>query len=116
MYLVYNEFKSVIAQRVVVEKLLAHPQAWVAGDDRAGRDDGRAEGSRGTGSEQRGRLVNEPEESGCRQEAKNFGTAEVDYIYDQEPEQSVRHLLPRYVTTQIYHALLESSAASTPRA
>ncbi len=47
------------------------------------------------------------------QEAKNFGTAEVDYLYDQEPAELFRHLLPRYVTTQIYHALLESSARNT---
>ena len=44
-------------------------------------------------------------------EAKRFGTAEVDYIFDQAPERLFRHLMPRYVTTQIFHALLESAAA-----
>ncbi len=42
---------------------------------------------------------------------KKFATANVDYIYDQPPERLFRHLLPRYVTTQIFHALLESAAA-----
>ena len=44
-------------------------------------------------------------------EAKKFGTADVDYLYDQEPAKLFRHLLPRYITTQIYHALLESVAS-----
>jgi F-type H+-transporting ATPase subunit gamma len=42
---------------------------------------------------------------------KKFGTADVDYIFDQSPEQIFRDMLPRYVTTQIFHALLESAAA-----
>ena len=45
------------------------------------------------------------------EEAKKFGTADVDYIFDQSPETLFRHLMPRYVTTQIFHALLESTAA-----
>ena len=53
----------------------------------------------------------EPEESVAEREAKKFGTAEVDYIFDQAPERLFRHLMPRYVTTQIFHALLESVAA-----
>jgi F-type H+-transporting ATPase subunit gamma len=58
-----------------------------------------------------GVSVMEPEESVAEREAKKFGTAEVDYIYDQAPERLFRHLMPRYVTTQIFHALLESVAA-----
>jgi F-type H+-transporting ATPase subunit gamma len=58
-----------------------------------------------------GISVNEPEESAVEREAKKFGTAEVDYIFDQAPERLFRHLMPRYVTTQIFHALLESVAA-----
>ena len=34
VYIVFNEFKSVIAQRVVVEKLSADPQAGIARSDR----------------------------------------------------------------------------------
>src|ERR1700737_2605387 len=36
---------------------------------------------------------------------------EADYIYDQDPMRLFRHLMPRYVTTQIFHAFLESVAA-----
>ena len=51
------------------------------------------------------------DDAAAESEAKKFGTAEVDYIYDQAPEQLFRNLMPQYVTTQIFHALLESAAA-----
>jgi F-type H+-transporting ATPase subunit gamma len=111
VYLVYNEFKSVIAQRVVVEKLLpirklgSHEitAAEVMSDEQ--RE------AAAHAAQTAGVSINEPEESVIEAEAKKFGTAEVDYIFDQSPERLFRHLMPRYVTTQIFHALLESVAA-----
>ena len=47
----------------------------------------------------------------AEEEAKKFGTSEVDYIYEQPPAELFSALLPRYVTTQLYHAMLESVAA-----
>jgi F-type H+-transporting ATPase subunit gamma len=44
-------------------------------------------------------------------ETRNFGTAEVDYIYEQPPQEIFADVLPRYVTSQLYHATLESIAA-----
>jgi len=38
-------------------------------------------------------------------------SAPVDYIYEQKPEQLLGSLLPKYVKSQIYRALLESVAA-----
>jgi F-type H+-transporting ATPase subunit gamma len=35
----------------------------------------------------------------------------VDYIYEQAPEELFRALLPKYVSIQIFRALLESVAA-----
>ncbi len=58
-----------------------------------------------------GVSINEPAETEAAREAKKFGTAEVDYIYDESPEKLFRHLMPRYVATQLFHALLESVAA-----
>jgi F-type H+-transporting ATPase subunit gamma len=43
--------------------------------------------------------------------ASQFGTAQVDYIYEQPPEDLFRALLPKYVSIQIFRALLESVAA-----
>ena len=58
-----------------------------------------------------GISVHVPEQSEMEEESKKFGTADVDYIFDQTPEELFSHLMPRYVTTQIFHALLESTAA-----
>jgi len=45
----------------------------------------------------------EAAEKQLEDEAKNFGTAEVDYIYEQPPQEIFADVLPRYVTSQIYH-------------
>ena len=37
--------------------------------------------------------------------------AQVDYIYEQPPEQLFDGILPKYIGIQIFHALLESVAA-----
>ena len=45
------------------------------------------------------------------EEAKRFGTAEVDYIYEQPAEELLNGLLPQYVFSVLYHAMTESVAA-----
>src|SRR5690242_17436929 len=70
VYIIYNEFKSVIQQRLVIEKVLPF---------------------------NRGELQASP--------------AAIDYIYEQPPQEIFDRLLPRYVETQIFRALLESAAA-----
>jgi F-type H+-transporting ATPase subunit gamma len=111
VYIVYNEFKSVISQRVVVEKLL--PIRKLGSYDVTVAEEMTEEQKEAAGrvAQEAGISINEPEESVAEQEAKKFGTADVDYIFDQAPERLFRHLMPRYVTTQIFHALLESIAA-----
>jgi F-type H+-transporting ATPase subunit gamma len=111
VYIVYNEFKSVISQRVVVEKLLpirklGSYDVTVAEEMSEEQREAAAKSAADAGI-----SVNAPEESVAEQEAKKFGTADVDYIFDQSPERLFRHLMPRYVATQIFHALLESTAA-----
>jgi F-type H+-transporting ATPase subunit gamma len=111
VYLVYNEFKSVIAQRLVVEKLLpirklGSHEITAAEEMSEEQREAAAHAAKTSGV-----SVNVPEETVIEAEAKKFGTAEVDYIFDQAPDRLFRHLMPRYVTTQIFHALLESVAA-----
>ncbi len=111
VYLVYNEFKSVLQQRVVTEKLLPIRKL---GEHEISAAEVMTEEQReaaAKAAEAAGISVNEPEETEVDAEAKKFGTADVDYIYDQAPERLFRHLMPRYVTTQILHAILESIAA-----
>jgi len=111
VYIVFNEFKSVISQRVVVEKLLpirklgAHE---ITASEEMTEEQREAAAKAAQSS---GVSINEPEENEVDRESKKFGTADVDYIFDQAPERLFRHLMPRYVTTQIFHALLESIAA-----
>lgn len=69
VFLLYNEFKSAIAQEVVVEPLLP--------------------------------IVPEELPAG----------ADVDYIYEPSREAVLEGLVPRYLSTLIWRALLESSAA-----
>ncbi len=111
VYLVYNEFKSVMAQRVVVERIL--PILEVGKPDikqaEGMSQEEREEMARAAASS--GVSVKEADSTEAEEEAKNFGTAEVDYIYDQPPQELLNGLLRQYVTSQIYHALTESSAA-----
>jgi F-type H+-transporting ATPase subunit gamma len=111
VYLVYNEFKSVMSQRVVVERILPVIEVGKRDIKQAEEmtSEEREEMARAAASS--GVSVKELDSTEAEDEAKNFGTAEVDYIYDQPPQELLDGLLRQYVTSQIYHALVESSAA-----
>ena len=57
-----------------------------------------------------GISLKEAEETEAERRAKEF-PANVDYIYEQPPEELFRALLPKYVSIQIFRALMESVAA-----
>jgi F-type H+-transporting ATPase subunit gamma len=112
VYIVYNEFKSVISQRVVVEKLL--PIRKLGSHEITAAEEMTEEQKEAAAraASTAGVPIEEPEEDeSAAEEARKFGTADVDYIFDQPPDHLFRDLLPRYVTTQLFHALLESAAA-----
>ena len=67
---IYNEFKSIMAQRLVVERYL--PIKPFQGPE---------------------------------------GQVLIDYIYEHPPAEIFNALLPRYIETEVYRALLESQAA-----
>ena len=69
-YLVYNEFKSVIQQRVAVDHLLPIERGEIKPDE-----------------------------------------PELDYIYEPSARGIFVGLLPKFIETQVWHALLESAAA-----
>jgi F-type H+-transporting ATPase subunit gamma len=111
VYLVYNEFKSVIAQRLVVEQVLPVEQIGapaIADAQEMDLEEKRraAEAAKGTGVALKPKDTREIDER-----AAQFATAQVDYIYEQPPRELFRSLLPKYVGIQIFHALLESVAA-----
>ena len=79
--LIYNEFRSVISQRVVVDQLLPIATA----------------------------QVSEAEPATAAPPAEGFQP--VDYLYEPSAEEIFNQLLPRYIDVQVYRALLESNAA-----
>jgi F-type H+-transporting ATPase subunit gamma len=83
VYIIFSEFKSVMAPTLALEKLL--PVESIRDEE----NDGATQGESG-------------------EEKKE---TPVDYIYEQPEEQILAKLLPRYVETQILRAMLESSAA-----
>jgi F-type H+-transporting ATPase subunit gamma len=114
-YLVYNEFKSVIQQRVVVERVLPILSLGIHEVERA-EEPTLEERERAAEAALSAGVSLYPHEADAAQkqledETKNFGTAEVDYIYEQPPAEIFADVLPRYVTSQLYHAMLESIAA-----
>jgi F-type H+-transporting ATPase subunit gamma len=110
VYVVFNEFKSVIAQRLVVEQILPIEQIGTPSvrmsEEMTEEEKKRAkEAAISAGVGMRGT------DGAADEAAATFGTAEVDYIYEQSPEDLFRALLPKYVSIQIFRALLESVAA-----
>jgi F-type H+-transporting ATPase subunit gamma len=83
VYLVYNEFKSVIQQRIVVEKLLPIP-----------------------------RLEMEPTTPQPGVYVGGAPSApQIDYLYEPTPAELFNTLIPRHVEVQSWRALLETNAA-----
>ena len=111
VYILYNEFKSVIAQRLIVEHLLPIKEIGAV-DVRLAEE---AE------EEERKRMLEAAKSAGVGvrpidthavdEAAEKFGASQVDYIYEQPPDQLFSEILPKYIGLQIYHALLESVAA-----
>ncbi len=110
-YIVYNEFKSVIQQRLVVEKLLplidiGSPQITGAVEPSAEEKERAAEAALSAGIE-----IEPVDTTEADEESKKFGTANVDYIYEQPAEQLFAGLLPQYIFSILFHAMSESVAA-----
>jgi F-type H+-transporting ATPase subunit gamma len=111
VYLVYNEFKSVIAQRLVVDEILPIEEIGV---DDIRMSEGLSEQDRKRALEAArtaGASIREADTTEIDQRAAVFGTAQVDYIYEQDPTELFHDLIPRYLGVQIYRAMLESEAA-----
>jgi F-type H+-transporting ATPase subunit gamma len=83
VYIVFNEFKSVLSQNLTLQKLLPIEPEEAAGTVGAGHEDAHEK-------------LQEPA---------------VEYLYEQPPAELFGHLLPRYVQVQIFRALAESAAA-----
>ncbi len=87
VYAIYNEFKSVMVQRLRLEKLLPLNAESFAAD-----------------APQKQQARGEKSDSDKLAET-------VDYIYEEPPEEIFAKLVPRYLETEIFRILLESAAA-----
>jgi len=85
---VYNAFVSPLVQNVTVSPLLPISTAALAGD-------------RGAGSEPAGEA----------EASHTEGNQHLDFFFEPEPRQILERLLPVYVETELYRALLESAAS-----
>jgi F-type H+-transporting ATPase subunit gamma len=88
--LVYNEFRSVMSQRVVVDQLLP-----IRRDDVEGEAGGKGASGAGVAPMVPG----------------GDARAQIDYLYEPSAIEIFNQLLPRYIEVQVYRALLESNAA-----
>ena len=85
VYLVYNEFKSVIAQRLIVDEILPIEQL---GESDVKQSDGMSEEERRRAIEAAGHAgasIRATDTSEADKKAAEFGTQQVDYIYEQSP-------------------------------
>jgi F-type H+-transporting ATPase subunit gamma len=81
VYVVYNAFVSALTQKVTVRELLPIPTDLLEGSD----------------------------EDEATDEQREIGNP--DFIYEPEPAEILARLLPVYVETELYRALLESAAS-----
>jgi len=111
VYILYNEFKSVIAQRLIAEHLLPIKEIGVV-DVRMAEEAEEEERKRRIEAAKSAGVGLRPIDTHAVDEAAaKFGVSQVDYIYEQRPEQLFHEILPKYLGIQIFHALLESVAA-----
>ncbi len=82
VYIAVNEFKTTMAPSLVLKKIL--PVELPSNENKPERQN-------------EAEAKNQPEQ--------------VDYIYEQPPQELLRALLPRYIEMEIYRAMLESISA-----
>ncbi|MGD0955437.1 MAG: ATP synthase F1 subunit gamma [Candidatus Acidiferrales bacterium] len=94
VYAVYNEFKNVMIQNLRTEKLLPIDPAVLTSEA--------AEGFR---------IGTAAHEESLPHEMAAGGKSQVDYIYEEPVEEIFNGLVPRYLESEVFRILLESSAA-----
>ncbi len=111
VYILFNEFKSVIAQRLVAERLLPIKEIGEV-DIQMVEEPSEEERKKRIEAAKSAHVGMRPLDTAAVDEAAaRFATLPVDYIYEQPPEELFQGILPKYIGIQIFHALLESVAA-----
>jgi F-type H+-transporting ATPase subunit gamma len=111
VYVIYNEFKSVISQRLVVEEVLPIRQIGVADVALAEEVMTAEERSHAVAvAGEAGLSVKGPDTGEIDRQAAGFA-AGTDYLYEQSAVELFHDLLPKYVAVQVFRAMAESVAA-----
>jgi F-type H+-transporting ATPase subunit gamma len=111
VYIVFNEFKSVIAQRLVVSRVLPIEDLGERTINLAEERSDEERQAAADAAQHAGVSANAADTTAADAVAAKFATADVDYIYEQQPAELFRALLPKYIGVQVFRALLESVAA-----
>jgi F-type H+-transporting ATPase subunit gamma len=112
VYVLFNEFKSVIAQRLIVEQILPIERIGETVIRQAEEMDLREREKALEAAKVSGVGFGPPSTTEMDADAAKFSIAgNVDYIYEQSPHELFGALLPKYVGVEIFRALLESVAA-----
>src|SRR6202522_448006 len=111
VYILFNEFKSVIAQRLVAERLLPITAIGEVDVQMAEEPSIEERKERLEAAKTDGRRGRPADTHAIDEAAATFGSSPVDYIYEQPPQQLFQGILPKYIAIEIFHALLESVAA-----
>src|SRR5579859_4614417 len=91
VYAVYNEFKNVMVQRLLTEKLLPiDPEVLTSASERA---------------------ADKVREDSLPHDRYPSGQSLVDYIYEEPVTEIFNGLVPRYLEAEVFRILLESAAA-----
>ncbi len=111
VYVLYNEFKSVISQRLIAQRILpvqeiGRREVFLTEEFTLEERERMGEAARGAGI-----SLQEPEETEAERKAREFPAPDVDYIYEQPAEEIFHDMLPKYVVMQLFQAMLESVAA-----
>jgi F-type H+-transporting ATPase subunit gamma len=111
VYVLFNEFKSVISQRLIVERVLPVERVGEMSVAQAEEMTPKEKEQALEAAKSAGVGIRRADTREVDAAAAKFATAQVDYIYEQSPDELFRSLLPKYVVIQIFRALLESVAA-----
>jgi len=103
VYLLYNEFKSMIAQRLIVEQVLPIETKLEKRAVRQAEEMGLKEKKQALGAAREAGVGIRPADTReIDAAASKFATAPVDYIYEQPPEELFRSLLPNMSESRFF--------------
>ena len=111
VYVIYNEFKSVISQRLIAQRILpvqeiGRREVFLTEEFTLEERERMGEAAKAAGI-----SLKEAPETEEERRAKEFPEPGIDYIYEQPAEEIFKDMLPRYVVMELFQAMLESVAA-----